>query len=252
MRKTVVVLAGLILVATTAGACGSSHHVTAPPVTSTLPPPSTTIPPDTLPPLPAGSSYVASLNSAPLSYARMPGGPIAGQIGGVTWYNPTVRPIMGLQDGWLQIGLDTRPNGSTGWVPKDSVTLARTPYKIVVSISQRSLTLYKDGQSVYSSPVGVGAPQWPTPVGTTFVSSVVSVNKAQLGTYGPTVLTLGAHSDVFTEFDGGDGTVAIHGYPSNPASTKGAAVSHGCVRVSPETMDAIKVVPSGTPVQIVA
>jgi len=182
----------------------------------------------------------------------MPGGPIAGQIPGVTWYNPTVVPVIALQDGWVQVRLDTRPNGSTGWVPKDSVTVARTPYKIVVSISQRNLTLYKDGQSVYTSPVGVGSPRYPTPLGITYVSSIVTVTKAQLGIYGPTALVIGAHSDVLTDFDGGDGTVAIHGYPSDPASTRGVAVSHGCIRASPQTIDAIKVVPPGTPVQIVA
>lgn len=252
MRKTVVVLAGLIVVATTAGACGSGRHVGAAPATTAAPPPTTPAPPVTLPPLPDGSTYVASLVSPPLSYSRIPGGPVAGQIPAQTWYSPTIRPVMALQDGWLQLALDTRPNGSTGWVPRDSVILARTPYKIVVSIAQRSLTLYKDGQPVYSSPVGVGAPQWPTPVGTTFVSSIVAVNRNQLGVYGPIALTLGAHSDVFTDFDGGDGTVAIHGYPSNPASTKGVAVSHGCIRASPQTIDAIKVVPSGTPVEIMA
>jgi len=195
---------------------------------------------------------VASLLTAPVSWTHTPGGAVAGQLPAQTWYNPTVRPVLALQDGWIKLALDTRPNGSTGWVPGNTVTLARTPYKIVISISQRSLTLFKDAQSIYSSPVGVGAPQWPTPLGTTFVSSVVPVGKNQLGIYGPYALILGVHSDVFTEFDGGDGTVAIHGYPSNPASTRGVAVSHGCVRASPQTIDAIKVVPAGTPVSIVA
>ncbi|MGH9124138.1 MAG: L,D-transpeptidase, partial [Acidimicrobiales bacterium] len=75
---------------------------------------------------------------------------------------------------------------------------------------------------------------------------------SQLNVYGPTVLILGTHSDVFTDFDGGDGTVAIHGYPSYPASTDGVAESHGCVRASPDTIDALSSVPLGSPVDIVA
>ena len=70
--------------------------------------------------------------------------------------------------------------------------------------------------------------------------------------YGPVVLLTASHSNVFTEFDGGDGTVGIHGYPSNPASTMGVASSHGCVRASPQTMAIIANVSVGTPVDIVA
>jgi lipoprotein-anchoring transpeptidase ErfK/SrfK len=153
---------------------------------------------------------------------------------------------------WVQIGLDTRPNHSVGWVPRSSVTLALTAYRIEVSISQHSLTLYQNGQSVYSAPVGVGKPQWPTPLGRTFVDAVVSTPKFQLYIYGPTVVILGSHSDVFTDFDGGDGTVAIHGYPSDPGSTRGVASSHGCIRASPATISAISTVPLGTPVDVVA
>jgi lipoprotein-anchoring transpeptidase ErfK/SrfK len=132
------------------------------------------------------------------------------------------------------------------------VTLALTSYRIEISISKRSLTLYQGAQSIYSAPVGVGKPQWPTPVGRTFVDAIVATPKFQLYIYGPTVLILGVHSDVFTEFDGGDGTVAIHGYPSDPGSTNGVASSHGCVRASPATISAISKVPLGTPVDVVA
>ena len=65
------------------------------------------------------------------------------------------------------------------------------------------------------------------------------------------MLILGTHSNVFTDFDGGDGTVAIHGYPSDPGSTDGVASSHGCVRSSPTTINTVKQVPVGTPVDIV-
>jgi lipoprotein-anchoring transpeptidase ErfK/SrfK len=132
------------------------------------------------------------------------------------------------------------------------VNLALTGSRIVVSISQRRLTLYQNGSAVYTSLVGVGAPQWPTPMGLTFVDAVVATPKFQEYIYGPTVLILGAHSNVFTDFDGGNGTVAIHGYPSDPGSTDGVAVSHGCVRASPQTINAIDTVPLGSPVDIVA
>jgi lipoprotein-anchoring transpeptidase ErfK/SrfK len=168
------------------------------------------------------------------------------------WGGPSTRPVLAQQNGWIQLRLDSRPNGASGWVQAQSVMLSTTPYRIVISVCQRSLTLFLGAEAVYSAPVGVGRPQWPTPTGASFIDAIVDTPKRQQYIYGPTVLILGTHSNVFTEFDGGDGTVAIHGYPSDPASTRGVASSHGCVRVSPATINAIRVVPVGTPVDVIA
>lgn len=232
-------------------ACGSAtaHPQATPKVTKTTtagPTTTTVVDPG------AGEYLVASPLTSPLQYAATPGGPPIGTLETVTWGAPTVRPVVTQSDGYVQIQLDTRPNGSTGWVPRTSVNLAITAYRIVISTSQRSLTLYQNGQAVYSSPVGVGLPASPTPMGQTFVDAVVATPTNQLSIYGPTVIVLGTHSNVYTDFDGGDGTVAIHGYPSNPASTEGVASSHGCVRAPPAAIDAIDKVPLGSPVDVVA
>jgi len=249
VRKVVVALVGLTLVVS--GCAGASHRSAAPAPTTTVstvaPTTSTTDPAE-----PAGDSLVASPTVSPLSYSATPGGPAAGTLPSVTWGNPVVRPVISQSGGWVQLGLDTRPNGSSGWVPQASVQLALSAYRVVISISKRSLTLFQNGQQIYTSPVGVGAPQWPTPLGTTFIDADVATPKFQEYIYGPTVFVLGTHSNVFTDFDGGDGTVAIHGYPSDPGSTDGVAVSHGCVRANPTTINALKSVPLGSPVDIVA
>ncbi len=169
-----------------------------------------------------------------------------------TWGGPTVRPVVSMRGGWLEVRLDKRPNGSTGWIRQTDVNLTPTSYRIVVSVCRRSLTLFTGDTPTYRSPVGVGQPQWATPVGPTFVSAEVATNRRQSYIYGPMILALGAHSNVFTEFDGGDGTVGIHGYPSDPASTNGVASSHGCVRANPQTISAIEHVPVGTPVDIIS
>jgi len=243
----VIALAALLLLS----ACGSGGKVkaVAPLATTTTVPATTTT---TVPAPPPGQFYVATPLSSPLQYSATPGGAPAGTLPTVTWGEQTVRPVVSMTDAWVQIGLDTRPNLSTGWVARSAVTIAITGYRIEISISKRSLTLFQNGQSVYTAPVGVGEPQWPTPIGRTFVDAVVATPKFQLYIYGPTVFVLGTHSNVFTEFDGGDGTVAIHGYPSDPGSTKGVASSHGCVRASPQTITALTVVPLGTPVDVIA
>jgi hypothetical protein len=221
----------------------------------TVPPPSTTT--TTIDPCgpqnapPTGDTQLASPTSWNLPYSATPGGPKVGTVK-ESWGGPSTRPVLDQQNGWVQIRLESRPNGSTGWIPLQNVTLSNTAYHIVISICRRSLTLYQGPTAVYSAPVGVGRQQWPTPTGASFVDSIVNTPARQQYIYGPTVLIMGTHSNVFTDFDGGDGTVAIHGYPSDPGSTRGVMSSHGCVRAGPDTINAIKVVPVGTPIDVVA
>ncbi|MDQ1365635.1 MAG: hypothetical protein QOF20_2009 [Acidimicrobiaceae bacterium] len=240
-------MVGLVLLLSACGGKGHTKVAAPPPTTTTVEPTTTTT---TAPP--QGTFLVASPKSTPLQYSSTPGGPPTGTLPTVTWGGPTVRPVVSQTDTWVQIAMDKRPNLSTAWVPRSEVDLALSAYRIEISISKRSLTLYQNGTVIHSAPVGVGKPIWPTPLGRTFVDAVVATPKFQTYIYGPTVLILGSHSDVFTEFDGGDGTVAIHGYPSDPGSTKGVASSHGCVRASPDTINAIDIVPLGTPVDVVA
>jgi hypothetical protein len=243
-------LAALVGVFFLVSACTTAVQKVSDPVstttTSTTPATATTLAPG------PGTFLVATPLTSPQSYSATPGGPPEGVLPTLTWGNQTVRPVVSQANGWVQIALDSKPNGSTGWLPESAVNVAVTAYRIQISISAHSLTLFKDGQQVYSSPVGVGEPQWPTPMGRTFVDAVVTTPKQQVYIYGPTVVVLGTHSNVFTDFDGGDGTVAIHGYPSDPGSTEGVASSHGCVRADPQTIDAIDVIPLGSPVDVVA
>jgi len=224
------------------------------PPTSTVPPgpapPATACVPDPVPSIPT-SAELASPNIAGLGYSNTPGGATVGRLPASTWGGPTVRPVVGSQGGWVEIQLDSRPNGSTGWVPQQDVTEALTGYQIVISTCRRTLTLYDEGQPTFSSPVGVGSPSSPTPLGPSFVDAIVATPRSQLYVYGPTVLITASHSNVYTDFDGGNGTVGIHEYPSDPASTYGADESHGCVRVDPATIHAIDVVPLGTPIDII-
>jgi hypothetical protein len=252
-------LGGLAAVSLLAAGCGSNTKILEGSAPVTTPPPptttttSTTVPACPQPNIPPGvvQTQLATPSSPTMAYSATPGGPSVGHLK-EQWGGPSTRPVVDSQNGWVEVRLNTRPDGSVGWVPATSVTLSSTPYRIVVSICERSLTLFQGAVAVYSSPVGVGEPQWPTPVGPTFVDAIVNTPRFQQYIYGPYVLILGTHSNVFTDFDGGDGTVGIHGYPSDEASTKGVASSHGCVRSSPTTINAVRIVPVGTPVDVIA
>lgn len=184
-------------------------------------------------------------------YWPTPGQNITGQVGATTWGGPTALPVVRILGEWAQVRLGSRPNGSTGWVRLDEVNLITTSYRIAISVGQRNLTLYQSGQVIYTAPVGVGKAQWPTPLGPSYIAALVPVPPSQQRVYGPVVAITGSHSNVFQTFEGGDGTVAIHGYPSDPRSTAGVASSHGCIRVSPQTMTALGQVPPGTPIDII-
>ena len=66
----------------------------------------------------------------------------------------------------------------------------------------------------------------------------------------PFALALSARSNVFQEFDGGPGQIALHGL-ANVGGQLGTAVSHGCVRLSASALAwlVLRVGP-GTPVSI--
>ena len=67
--------------------------------------------------------------------------------------------------------------------------------------------------------------------------------------YGPYAYGLSGHSDVLTEFNGGDGEIGLHG--NNDASVLGKNISHGCIRMDNTKITQLaKVLMLGTPVEV--
>ncbi|WP_183093877.1 L,D-transpeptidase [Nocardioides stalactiti] len=159
---------------------------------------------------------------------------------GDTWV-----PVVGRRPGWVRVLLPSRPNGSTGWLRTDRLDHARTSSLVRVHLARRTLELYDDGSLVGSWPVAVGAPATPTPTGRTFVLGQLTDPQQS---YSPVIIPLGTHSESLDTYGGGPGTVALHGW-TDP-SVFGRAVSHGCVRVPADALDALRNVPLGTPVLI--
>lgn len=153
-------------------------------------------------------------------------------------------------DGWVEVSLPVRPNGSTGWVRSGSLDLRVLDYAIFVDLSDRHLRLEKDNEVVLETEVAIGSPNNPTPIGSYFVTDVVQLADPS-GPWGPFALGLSAFSDTISEFNGGDGIIGIHG-TNRPASI-GEPVSLGCVRVPNEIAAQLaELVKLGTPVDISA
>jgi len=165
----------------------------------------------------------------------------------------TVLPVLGERTGaggleWLHVRLPGRPNGSTGWIKKRATVASKTRWRIVVDTSRRRVIVYQKGRPVRIVKAVVGKPSTPTPRGKFFVEEVIQLRAADAGA--PFALALSARSNVFQEFDGGPGQIAMHGL-RNIGGVLGSAVSHGCVRLSNSTMRwlVIRVGP-GVPVTI--
>ncbi len=155
--------------------------------------------------------------------------------------NDTWLPVVDQQDGWTQVLLPSRPNGSIGWVRTSQLVERKTPYVVRVHVGSRRMELVRDGETVGEWSVAVGAPATPTPTGRTFLLGSI-VDEAQ--GFSPVILPLGTHSDTLDTYGGGPGTVALHGW-TDP-SVFGKAISHGCVRVPDDALEQLRDVPLGT------
>jgi lipoprotein-anchoring transpeptidase ErfK/SrfK len=152
---------------------------------------------------------------------------------------------------WLKVLLPTRPNGSTAWVPREKVVLARTRYWIDIRTSSRRVTVYRDGKRIRRFSAVVGAPATPTPTG---LAAVYERNRQpDPGEFlGPWALPLTIMSNVLENYGGGPGRVAIHGRAgASLQDPLGSARSHGCSRIENKDVSWMAThIRAGVPVRI--
>lgn len=146
--------------------------------------------------------------------------------------------------------LPMRPNGRVGYVRAGDVSLYQHDYAVIVSLSKKTLTLYKAGVVQMTESVGVGKSQWPTPTGSFYMRELARPRNPR-GSYGPWAFGLSAYSTVLQKFGRGDGQIGIHG--TNEPKLLGTQVSHGCIRMRNEAITKLaQTLPQGVPVEIVA
>jgi hypothetical protein len=140
---------------------------------------------------------------------------------------------------WLRVMLPHQDFGREAWVGAEEFRLVRMHEKIVVDLSSFTLRHLRDGKLVHRFRVGVGRPEYPTPLGTYFIMAKLQQGLPS-GPYGVYTLGTSAFSPVIN-----DGRVGIHG-TADP-SDLGLRVSHGCIRVYNADMMKLKGIPIGTP-----
>lgn len=153
-------------------------------------------------------------------------------------------------DGWLQVLLPVRPNGSTGWVRGSDVSVSPVAFRVRVALAAHQITVFDHGGVLYEGPVAVGAQSTPTPTGHYFIRVLIQAPDPNT-VYGPYAYGLSSHSDALTSFEGADAEIGIHG--NNDASVLGHDVTHGCIRMdNAEITKLAGILPLGTPVDIAA
>lgn len=198
-----------------------------------------------------GVTELATVRRTVTGYAT-PGGRPVGQVPAY-WYSfPSVLPVIAARPGWVRVRLARRPDGSTAWLPVRDVRLGSTPYRIVISLATRRMSLYKYGRRILVAPAGIGAPTDPTPTGHFFVAFAEAPPLAGAG-YGPFVIVTSAHSRAIGNWEGsGDAIIGIHGPlgADGLIGTTGARISHGCIRLHVADLRKLSGIPSGTPIDI--
>jgi lipoprotein-anchoring transpeptidase ErfK/SrfK len=148
---------------------------------------------------------------------------------------------------WVRVPLSALPNGLSGWVPREALgDLHLIHTHLVIDRVHLRAVLLRDGGQVFSTPIGVGRPRWPTPAGEFYIR--VRLEHYGDPFYGPIAFGTNARSPWLTDWPKG-GVVGIHGTDA-PQLLPGR-VSHGCIRMQNAAIRRLaRLMPLGTPVSI--
>lgn len=164
---------------------------------------------------------------------------------------PLVLLVKSERDGWLEVYLPVRPNGSTGWVRSPDVSVSRHDWHIEVTLGEYRLALFDGEEQVFEAPVAVAAENTPTPGGLYYTTELIRPDDAPGGAYGSYAYGLSGFSDTWPTFNGGPGQLGIHG--TNEPEKIGTNVSNGCIRMRNEDINRLVEefgLPLGVPVVV--
>jgi hypothetical protein len=165
-----------------------------------------------------------------------------GPLGG-----PLVLGVVGVRGRWVEVTAEALPNGHHGWVEFGrDVAVKPIRWTLRASLSKRKLYVLRDGKVMRTIPVGIGAPDSPTPTGRFAVAEKVT------GPFGP---AFGPHIIVLTarqpHLPPGWNTRITYYVAIHAGTGRGSAVSAGCLHATEaDVRYLMRTVPLGTAVQI--
>lgn len=190
-------------------------------------------------PIPRADLASAGVRVTPLGYA----------FDNPTYFgNPLVMLVVSEVDGWVEVLLQARPNGQTGWVRTSEVELSTHDAVLELDLTTRQLTATVDGEVIVDATTSIGLESNPTPTGTYYITEVIPQSFAG-GDFGPFILATSAYSEELQLFDGGLPIVAVHG--TNRPDLIGEMVTNGCVRLTNDLITVLaEKLPPGVPLVI--
>src|SRR3954469_1202328 len=148
---------------------------------------------------------------------------------------------------WVRTQLPGRPNGRTGWVPREALGQFHLIHtQLVIDRRTLRITLFKNGKKIFQAPVGVGKGSTPTPAGQSWIRE--KLHGFGNAVYGPIAFGTATYSTTLTDWPGG-GVVGIHG--TNEPNLIPGRPSHGCVRMkNANILKLARLMKPGTPLVI--
>ena len=133
-------------------------------------------------------SYVARTEESEITVLTEPGGGEemtvrAEDVLTVPDQTPFVFLVKEVRGDWVELYLPVRPNGTTGWVETDSVTLSATTKRIEVSLDDYRLTVFDGDEEILTTEIGLGQDELPTPGGVYYIRELLQPPDPT-GTYG--------------------------------------------------------------------
>jgi lipoprotein-anchoring transpeptidase ErfK/SrfK len=149
-------------------------------------------------------------------------------------------------DGWVEVLIQARPNGQTGWVRTSEVELSTHDAVLELDLTTRELSATVNGEVIVKAITSIGMDSNPTPVGTYYITEVIPQRFAG-GDFGPFILATSAYSEELQLFEGGLPIVAVHG--TNRPDLIGEKVTNGCVRLTNDLITELaEKLPPGVPI----
>ena len=162
---------------------------------------------------------------------------------------PLVFLVRKRQGDWLKVQLPVRPNGSTGWIHADQVSLFGHRYRVIVELGKHRIQVVNGEEPVLDASVAIGKQDTPTPGGSYYIKELLKPPNPN-SVYGTYAYGLSGFSNVLEKFNGGEGVIGIHG--TNDPSVIGRDVSSGCIRMRNKDIEKlVPILPLGTPVRII-
>ncbi len=191
------------------------------------------------------------VKAAGVAVHRWPAGPASStipsttQLGTPTW----VWALSTTPNGsWARVILPGLPNNHTGWIHLTGLVIRHTTWWVRATLHTHRLVLLNGNRMVAAFPIGIGAPDSPTPTGRYNVTDLVATGDPS-GPFGWYAFGLSGHQPNLPPGWSGGTQLAIHG-TNNPGSI-GSNQSAGCLHLSSYALGVLKAhLILGTPVVI--